>query len=134
MATIQFENYKIALATNLRLFRVRNELRAEDLAMALGMSVRHYYRFESIDENCVTPGSELLPVLASFYKCTIDELYGLSLPKSTLTDEESLLLGYFRSLSENLKRSLISLTGVICIHRTSAAKVDKIADILRMPN
>lgn len=134
MAVIQFENYKIALATNLRLFRVRNGFRAEELALALGMSVRHYYRFESTDANGVTPGSELLPVLASFYKVTIDELYGLSLPKSTLTEEESLVLGYFRSLGVDLKRAFIALAGVISIHRTSAAKVDKLADLLRMTN
>lgn len=132
MSKVEFESYKIALSTNLRRLRVQRGLRAEDLALALGMSVRNYYRFESTGKNGVSPGCEILPVLASFYKVTIDELYGLSLPKSALTDQEAVILGYFRKFSEDLRRSFILLAGSLRIQRTSAAKIDKISDLIRL--
>lgn len=134
MSKIEFESYKIALATNLRRLRVQRGFHAEDLAAALGMSVRNYYRLESTGPNAVLPSSDLLPVLASFYRVTIDELYGLSMPKSALTDEEASILGCFRDFNKELRRSFILLTGLLRFQRTSAAKIDKIADLIRLMN
>lgn len=93
------ENTMLKLGENLRKFRLQRELTQEQLADILGVSAQAVSRWEN---GTTYPDITLLPVIASYFEITLDELMGMDSFKS----EEQLkeLLG---QLEENGSKGLI---------------------------
>lgn len=93
------ENTMLKLGENLKKFRLQRELTQEQLADILGVSAQAVSRWEN---GTTYPDITLLPVIASYFEITLDELMGIDSFKS----EEQLkeLLG---QLEENGSKGLI---------------------------
>ena len=93
------ENTMLKLGENLKKFRLQRELTQEQLADILGVSAQAVSRWEN---GTTYPDITLLPVIASYFEITLDELMGMDSVKS----EEQLkeLLGQFK---ENGSKGLI---------------------------
>lgn len=89
----------LKLGENLKKFRLQRELTQEQLADILGVSAQAVSRWEN---GTTYPDITLLPVIASYFEITLDELMGMDSVKS----EEQLkeLLGQFK---ENGSKGLI---------------------------
>lgn len=132
MYSNQFDDFKIALALNLRRLREMRNILPGELAAELGMSERNYYRLEDPGKGGVAPKISVIPILASFYQVSIDELFGLVLPSSSGNQEEAVLLAMVRKMPVDTRKAFYLLAGTISQQRGSAAKLDKIADLIRL--
>lgn len=76
---------KINIANKLKELRKNNNLTQEDLASYLGVSFQAVSRWE---RNEGYPDIELLPIIASYFNVSIDELLGVNEIKNRLSIEE----------------------------------------------
>lgn len=115
----------------LKFARERRKLKQSDVAHALGMTPQNYSRIESGKQSMPY---EKLAEVSSLLDTSADELLSVKAGSALLSEEEVLLLCYYKALLPELQHSTGKLIRALYVTQPSPDYLDIITKLLYQPS